>query len=309
MAIAEIEIQERALLPYQPEGEPAPADLPEFFGWWLIPIDGDNMQRVNLPTFYSFGGAIDRLRPISTNDKIADRTILTKMYGAQSWLGRFIEATSGVAFPHSREAAETLITLINEYIARLDEGLAAKDLTPTFEQPYLVRLKGAIKDFELLFNREARRASVFSVTQKGIFDTQDLIERAEDSLPPDVKARLEPQAIYDIQQAGKCLAFNIDTAAGIHILKAVESLVRAYHAKVTGRTLVVKSRNWGAYIRDLNNSGADQRVTAYLQHIKDFYRNPIMHPEVKLTPEEAFSLFNASLSAIVQIDAAIQAWP
>jgi hypothetical protein len=309
MAVAEIEVQECALQHYEIDGELDAAILPEPGEWWLTPVDGGGMQRVNLPTFYSFGGAIRMLRPINTSDKITDRAIILNMYSTKVWLSRFNEATSGIAFPHSREAAEALIGLIDQYVTKLDESLAAKDSESTFQHHYLVKLKAAIKDFELLFDRESRRASVFAVTPKGIYDIQDLIERAQDSLPPDVKGRLDVQATYDIQQAGKCLAFDINTAAGIHILKAVESLIRAYHAKVTGKTLTVKSRNWGAHIRDLNNAGADQRVTSYLQHIKDFYRNPIMHPEVVLTPDEAFSLFNASLSAIVQLDAAIQAWP
>jgi hypothetical protein len=54
---------------------------------------------------------------------------------------------------------------------------------------------------------------------------------------------------------------------------------------------------------------ADVKVIGMLQHIKDFYRNPIMHPEESLTSDEAFSLFNTCLSAIVQLDAATQACP
>ncbi|HEX5707149.1 MAG TPA: hypothetical protein VFX96_07625, partial [Pyrinomonadaceae bacterium] len=41
-------------------------------------------------------------------------------------------------------------------------------------------------------------------------------------------------------------------------------------------------------------------------HIKDFYRNPIMHPEETLTADDALSLYYTCLSAIVQLDAAIQ---
>jgi len=170
-------------------------------------------------------------------------------------------------------------------------------------------LKKQLDEFDVVFVRESQRVSVFSIEPKGIYDTEALIDHAEDSLPSDVVQRLDRQAVYDIKQAGKCLAFNTPTAAGMHILKAVESLIREYHGRLTGKTLPVKSRNWGAYIRDINNNGGDKQVTGYLQHIKDFYRNPILHPEVTLTPEQSQSLFNAALSAIVQLDAAIQALP
>jgi len=41
-----------------------------------------------------------------------------------------------------------------------------------------------------------------------------------------------------------------------------------------------------------------------IDHIKDFYRNPIMHPEETLNADQALSLFHTCLSAIVQLDAA-----
>jgi hypothetical protein len=173
----------------------------------------------------------------------------------------------------------------------------------------VARLKRHIREFELLFERESSRVSVFYVPPKGIYDIEGLIERAQNHLPEDVKSRLDAQAIYDIQQAGKCLAYNIPTAAGMHILKAVESLIRKYHAKLTGVTLSPKQRSWGTYIKLLKANNADTQVTEYLTHIKDFYRNPILHPEVTLTPEQAQSLFGAATSAIIQLDAAIEVLP
>src|SRR5918911_2868722 len=90
-----------------------------------------------------------------------------------------------------------------------------------------------------------------------------------------------------------------------HILKAVGSMIREYHLKRTGKQVAAQSRNRGAYIRDLNTHGADTRVTAYLSHMKDFYRNPIVHPELTLTSDQALSLFSAAMSAIIQLDAAL----
>lgn len=284
--------------------------LPEYWGWWFIPIEGGNMERVNLPIFYHFGAALQPLQSIKAGDTV--RSVVKALLHADKWLQHFTEATSSMSFPLSREAAFSLHKIISkEYTALLNESDENIEVyaSKTITNELVVELKKEFHDFETVFERESKKVSVFAVPKKGIYDTEDLIEHAENSLPDDVKSRIDDQTKYDIKEAGKCLAFNTPTASGVHILKAVESLIRAYHAKVTGKTLSVKSRNWGAYIRDLNNSGADKNVTAYLLHIKDFYRNPIMHPEVRLTPQEAFSLFNASLSAIVQLDAAIQAWP
>ena len=62
---------------------------------------------------------------------------------------------------------------------------------------------------------------------------------------------------------------------------------------------------WGAFIKVLESHGADAQITGFLKHIKEFYRNPIVHPDSNLTTDQAFALFGASLSAITMLDAAI----
>src|SRR2546430_250240 len=104
-----------------------------------------------------------------------------------------------------------------------------------------------------------------------------------------------------MREAGRCLALDCHTAAGFHILRAVESLALIYVTKITGKPHPKKNRDWGAYIRVIRNGQGKAAVADYLYHIKETYRNPIMHPEVRLSGDEAFALFNASLSAIVQL--------
>ena len=44
-----------------------------------------------------------------------------------------------------------------------------------------------------------------------------------------------------------------------------------------------------------------------LTHLKDFYRNPLAHPELFLTPQEALGLFGFAPSAIAAIAVDIDA--
>ena len=60
-------------------------------------------------------------------------------------------------------------------------------------------------------------------------------------------------------------------------------------------------RNWGIYIKALRNCGADQKVVVILEQIKDLHRNPVIHPEEKLTNEEALSLIGIMDSAVTAI--------
>jgi hypothetical protein len=86
-------------------------------------------------------------------------------------------------------------------------------------------------------------------------------------------------------------------------------MMRDYYTKLSGKSLAAKKRNWGAFIKVLDEHGADKKVTGFLTHIKDIYRNPIVHPEVWLSSDEALSLFTVCLSAITMLDNAIHPTP
>ena len=266
------------------------------------------MHKVNQFAFYKFGAALRDLDDIKAGDTFLEFSM--PYLHASMALRTFIDENSHISLPLSKAAAQALI---NSITATMDGFFSPPgkgvDWDKKLDEGQVKTIIGKRTEFETIFEHESRDIDVYAVTPKGIYSTPALIERAENALPADVKSRLSAETVYDIQQAGRCLAFNIPTAAGFHILKAVEGMIRAYHLKLTGKHIAAKSRNWGAYIRDLSNHGADTKVTAYLSHIKDFYRNPIVHPEVTLTAEQSLSLFSAAVSAVVQLDAAIQSLP
>ena len=61
-------------------------------------------------------------------------------------------------------------------------------------------------------------------------------------------------------------------------------------------------KNLGRYIEALGKEGVkkgiDPKVIAALDQFRDLYRNPIMHPDVNLTLDEAQILFALAQSAI-----------
>jgi hypothetical protein len=172
-----------------------------------------------------------------------------------------------------------------------------------------VMLERFVKNFETEFEHDCRELNVFAISNIGTHSTTKLLEKAHINLPRETIARLPEDVLFEVDEAGRCLAFHQGTASAFHVLRAVEKLIVTYLEKVLGRPVNLRSRNWGAYIRELKSNGADSKVVDYLHHLKEYYRNPIMHPEVVLSVDDAFSLFNACLSAIVQLDGAILAWP
>jgi hypothetical protein len=284
--------------------------LPHYFGWVFFPIGDSGMQKVNVWSFYVIGYQVHRLTRLDSSPVIGKtRSVLvTAREALQALCDQQI-----VPFPTLRENALEIIKDIGEALTLISKITSYEPKTQEeailFYRPTSVlgRITTKVKTFETLLAHELSKLNTFYVPKKGTHDTADLLERAVDNLSVDVRSRLSKEVIEDVNAAGRCLALDSPTACGFHILRAVEPLIVAYHNKVTGKILPKRSRNWGQYIIGLKGKGsnADPKVIGMIQHIKDFYRNPIMHPEETLTLDEALSLFYTCLSAIVQLDAVI----
>jgi hypothetical protein len=136
-------------------------------------------------------------------------------------------------------------------------------------------------------------------------NTNILIEDATRIFSNETRKMLSGAATRDIAEAGRCLAFELPTAAAFHLTRAAESVIREYYGLIVGTLPKVKQRNWGAYIKKLREHGADQRILAALDQIKDLHRNPILHPELQLELDEAISLVGIIESAISSMVAEI----
>jgi hypothetical protein len=119
-----------------------------------------------------------------------------------------------------------------------------------------------------------------------------------------------PSAVFEIDECGKCLAFERPTAAVFHLMRIMEIGVRAV-ARCLGIPDPLKpaERNWG-FILGAVKKGIDTRwpttadrhagdgslfedVYASLDAVRNPWRNATMHVENKYTPEEAEHIFVA----------------
>jgi hypothetical protein len=123
--------------------------------------------------------------------------------------------------------------------------------------------------------------------------------------PKNIRNKLPQLAVTDVKAAGRCLAFDLPTSAGFHIARAVETVLLQYFS-VLGIELP-EYKNLGRYIETLREKGPakgiDSKVVAAVDQFRDLYRNPIMHPDVNLTSDEAQTLFanaQSAISAIIQ---------
>jgi hypothetical protein len=107
-------------------------------------------------------------------------------------------------------------------------------------------------------------------------------------------------ARYDFAQAGKCIAFEVPTAAAFHILRGTEAVLRAYYS-----LLVPGSSShmpvWGTIIAELRKITHDpppKELLDNLDNIRANFRNPTQHPEKIYDLDETQDLFNLCVDVI-----------
>jgi len=245
------------------------------------------MLRANQYWFYDLGSKIHPLTQLHQGVSVS--SVFWQLWEAR----RDLDSTY-TQFPLrvSTNAATVLYQAITQVLPiDLAEALklnADDQLRLDFNQAYNIRQ--AATSFETVLSAELQVMDTYLVSQKGTYSTSDLIDRGELMIPTSLRRDLPPQAAIDLQAAGRCLAFNVPTATAFHILRATESVIRMYYKEVTGDLPKAKMRNWGAYVKNLNAAGADAKITGFIAHLRDLYRNPILHAEDNLSTEEALIL-------------------
>jgi len=246
------------------------------------------MKYTDLNIFYQLGSALTYMvENVATGNPAVDLYIKTHM--ATKWLESFRIETA--------ELSDTLRDT-NEAVANYLTAIYAirNDIEKNFDRPVtqeqvqtLFRWKD---EFEQCFEREHRSLDIFTVTPKGLYNTRLLIESPENDFPVALRPFLPKQTLYDVQQAARCLAFDLPTACAFHVCRGTESLMLAYYAKLAKHAWnLPKNRDWSAYLDHLVKEGAPAKITDRLREIKDSDRNALIHPDINVRPEEAQVLF------------------
>jgi hypothetical protein len=258
------------------------------------------MQRVNEYRFYELGQKLKDLHAIE------DESLYSKVW-YPLWEAR--EALKGlkqdvVAFRVSLPAVDRLINAITSIVpSEINEAVGkipqVKDKPTDAIGISWYELSEALKQFEPVLAAECSALDTYVISQKRGYSTPDLVERSDVMLPLETRNVLQPSIIADIKSSGRCLAFDVPTAAGFHVLRAVEAVMAAYYRHLTGRELQKRNRNWAIYLKKLQEVATHSpKIYGALDHIRVNYRNPISHPEDTLTEGDAIMLFGLSLSSI-----------
>jgi len=199
--------------------------------------------------------------------------------------------------PRSVEKAKRLQIIVGRFFNAFN---GAPGPHPTIDV-----LKTSVDGFFISLQDEMDSLCSFTATNKGNLAVRALAAGASKQYPKAVRELLDDFIVGEIDHAGKCLAFELPTACGFHILRAVEVSAKAYVHAATGKLPPVRNRNWGEYIFQLENAGAHTDVIDMLKVLKT-KRNPLMHPQDNLDVDDGITLLCICQSALETIAADIK---
>jgi hypothetical protein len=246
------------------------------------------MDGVNLWGFYAIGFSVRRINSLSPQTKMADAHII--LSEAEFALNYLLYNDDMPTLESCRGAGDTLWTQITNNIKK------AQDTPDALLGDGYSQLKDALNAFEIILRNQLSSVPVYQVSPKGILSTEKLVNDSEQMFSKQVLVRLSEIAIADIKAAGRCLAFNLPTSSGFHIIRALEAVVVDYIKRRTGKT--PQKRDLGAYVEALKQEKASDDVVFVIDQIRRLHRNPLMHPEDVLDPEHSMDLFLLCRSAI-----------
>jgi hypothetical protein len=140
---------------------------------------------------------------------------------------------------------------------------------------------------------EASNLQAYIIAEKRL-PTEKLLSNVSGLFGDGVFWALPELCRYDFTQAGKCIAFEVSTAAAFHILRGTEGLLRSYHSALLNTT-PSSPLLWGGMVADLRktpNQPPAKELLDNLDNIRVSFRNPTQHPEKTYDLDEVQDLFN-----------------
>jgi len=275
----------------------------------LRPLGETEMQRVNEFVFYELALKVHQLTELVDGQEYKYSDVWLLWSNARDALDeiyrqRPLSFTTPVATKLYQAINHVIPEKWEEMISKIPKQGESEEALPYWT---VYRIKEAANEFETVLRNECQLMDTYFVTKKGAYSTIDLVEHAHYQVPEPTRGKLPDETKKDLDQAGKCIAFDVPTAAAFHLLRGTEAVIRQYYdAVVPGpKRASGKMRNWGAYLRLLSRHQGDEKVISLLTHMKDMYRNPVLHPEETYDDERVQVLFGLCVSAIVLIKTAL----
>lgn len=205
---------------------------------------------------------------------------------------KILKKLEQLSLPVSKRAVPT------RELVRFKEQLIQKPEGATLDAEEASDLNRIITELRIVIEAETSGSFAFIVTEKRI-DVQKLLSDVKSLMPVGVFEQQTDEIKYDLEQSGKCLAFELPTASAFHIIRATEGALRFYYCSIV-RQNRVEPMLWGPMTTGLRSRRVPppETILALLDHIRKSFRNPTQHPEMIYGMDEAQNLFGLCIDAI-----------
>jgi hypothetical protein len=256
------------------------------------------MIRVDAYFFYQLGAHLKPLTQIG--NEIERFELVVKIYGAKTWLEGLLNQSVvriRTARPKGTELFQTISRVEEEISAQTKQN--KESLSEPAQWNDIHAIKSQSEEFQTLLAAELSLGDIYVVSPKGGFDTTTLAEYGYRIFPEEMANKV-PESLNDANESARCIAFALPTAAAFHLHRVHELVLRKYYDAVTGGKPRPEKRNIGSYMDALKNHHVnDQIILGALAGLKNFHRNPVLHPDDRLENiEETIALHGQIVSVI-----------
>jgi hypothetical protein len=266
---------------------------------WTVIEDRDKpLQRLNLNTWFWIGANLARGEQIKLGISARDGVRhLTRVDAACE----LILDQQVPRLDFSAGSCRALLKSTTEALQAVDAQLDAGKFIETIEDAIIQPVINAYLRFKNLLQEDLARKNVYSVRESEVYSVASLIDNGDAIIPEKLRFDLPQPCLDELKQAGRCLAFELATASAFHIMRAIEVMLLEYWDIVTGDPRP-DNRNWGGLLKEIDKKGGDKDVIDAVTHVKNLHRNPIVHPELTLTMDEALVLWGSAPAVIVTLN-------
>jgi len=266
------------------------------------------MKHLNPYRFYELASKLHALFNNSTQYRVTD--MFAPLTDAQNILDSWIK---GDVFQlvSSKDEASKLLDKISTIFSKYYIDKDTKQLrVPTGEDridPHQMSLiYNLLEKFEHALAAELNHAPAYMATKQGIYSTYDLIENAQESFSKSLRKIMPKDSLIEFNFAGRALAFGFGTAATLHLLRAVELVLKRYYETYSSEKVANNERSYAMYLKKLaaisddeeNEQRPNKRLLQMLAQIKEHYKNPLMISGNEITIDQAVSLFGIATAAM-----------
>lgn len=246
------------------------------------------MKKTRILHYFAFGYNYNLLRFTQPGFSVRDDSD-----SLISRIDEFFEELNTLDLPVTRTAATDLRTLRKSLEKKYKDGLIDDELAG--------KVTEAINKLDTTLDAELSLRTAFVITPKRI-DVTKLTSNVSSLFAPKVFEKLPRVAQYDLSEAGLCIAFQRSTAAGFHLMRATEAVLREFYCHHVKRNRV--DLMWGPIIQGLSNKQKFKNDENYkilfnnLSNIRQSFRNPTQHPEKIYDIEEVQDLWGLCVDVI-----------